>query len=188
MDDILFDNDILIMQSQSNAGTRSSRPQAWAKNVLSVGGVRHRNTLSAAGRRVGRRRQHRPGRRRPHQAGPVHFYDSIRTTSSASDTSYTNGFGGTSGATPITAGYAGLLFQMWADGVFAGAPARAATSSPAGRTWRTAKALLINSAAQYPFTGPTHDLTRVHQGWGMADRAQPVRPGPQPRAGGCRCW
>jgi hypothetical protein len=46
MDDIVFDHDILICQSQSNAGTRSSRPQAWAKNVVSVGGQYHFNTLS----------------------------------------------------------------------------------------------------------------------------------------------
>src|SRR5205823_597496 len=48
MDDIVFDHDILICQSQSNAGTRSSRPQAWAKNVLSVGGERHFDTLDRA--------------------------------------------------------------------------------------------------------------------------------------------
>jgi serine protease AprX len=30
----------------------------------------------------------------------------------------------------------------------------------------TIKALLINNAKQYPFTGTAHDLTRVHQGWG----------------------
>ena len=30
MDDILFDNDILITQSQSNTGSKYSRPQAWA--------------------------------------------------------------------------------------------------------------------------------------------------------------
>ncbi|MEL7372047.1 MAG: S8 family serine peptidase, partial [Myxococcota bacterium] len=41
MDEILFTQDILILQSQSNAGNQDSRPQAWAKNVLSVGGVRH---------------------------------------------------------------------------------------------------------------------------------------------------
>ena len=30
MDRIVFDHDLLICQSQSNAGTRSSRPQAWS--------------------------------------------------------------------------------------------------------------------------------------------------------------
>ncbi|HEX6736956.1 MAG TPA: hypothetical protein VF310_01655, partial [Vicinamibacteria bacterium] len=30
----------------------------------------------------------------------------------------------------------------------------------------TIKALLVNNAKQYPFTGTDHDLTRTHQGWG----------------------
>ena len=33
----------------------------------------------------------------------------------------------------------------------------------------TAKALMINTAFRYDFTGQNHDLTRVHQGWGMPD-------------------
>ena len=48
MDDIIWRLDIAIAQSQSNAGTQSSRPQAWAKNIISVGGVYHFNTLSTA--------------------------------------------------------------------------------------------------------------------------------------------
>ena len=169
MDDILFDHDILILQSQSNTGTRDSRPQAWAKNILSVGGIRHRNTLGKSDDAWGGGASIGPaadGRIKPDLA---HFYDSIRTTSDASDTSYTSSFGGTSGATPIVAGYAGLLFQMWADGVFAGGTGQARDVFASRPHMSTAKALLINSAAQYPFTGPTHDLTRVHQGWGFPD-------------------
>jgi hypothetical protein len=169
MDHILFDHDILILQSQSNDGTQNSRPQAWAKNILSVGGVRHRNTLSKAddawqaGASIGPAAD---GRIKPDL---THFFDSIRTTSSASDTSYTNSFGGTSGATPIVAGYAGLLFQMWADGVFAGGPGQRRDVFASRPHMTTAKALLINSAVQYPFSGTAADLTRVHQGWGMLD-------------------
>ena len=33
----------------------------------------------------------------------------------------------------------------------------------------TARALVINTANQYPFSGTTHDRTRTHQGWGLAD-------------------
>ena len=40
--------DIAITQSQSNNGNRSSRPQAWAKNVISVGGVKHYDTLDTS--------------------------------------------------------------------------------------------------------------------------------------------
>ncbi len=32
----------------------------------------------------------------------------------------------------------------------------------------TAKALMINTASPYDFSGDDHDLTRVHQGWGLA--------------------
>lgn len=168
MDTIVFDHDILICQSQSNAGTRSSRPQAWAKNVLSVGGQFHFNTLSRtddawnSGASIGPAAD---GRIKPELSN---YYDRIDTTSSGSDTSYTTSFGGTSGATPITCGNAGLLFQMWADGVFDGGPGKARDVFASRPHAATAKALLVNTANQYPFTGTTHDLTRTHQGWGTA--------------------
>ncbi|HEV2778625.1 MAG TPA: S8 family serine peptidase [Actinophytocola sp.] len=166
MDTIIFDHDILICQSQSNAGTRSSRPQAWAKNILSVGGQFHRNTLSRtddawnSGASIGPAAD---GRIKPDLSN---YYDQIDTTSAGSDTSYTTSFGGTSGATPITCGNAGLLFQMWADGVFDGGPGKARDVFASRPHAATAKALLINTANQYPFTGTTADLARVHQGWG----------------------
>jgi hypothetical protein len=166
MDRIVFDTDILICQSQSNAGTRSSRPQAWAKNVLSVGGHYHYNTLTRAddkwngGASIGPATD---GRVKPELSN---FYDRIDTTSSSSDTSYTASFGGTSGATPITCGNAGLMFQMWADGVFDGGPGKARDVFASRPHAATAKALLVNSAEQYEFSGTTHDQTRTHQGWG----------------------
>ncbi len=168
LDDIVFDHDILICQSQSNAGTRSSRPEAWSKNVLSVGGFYHYNTASRTDDRWGGGASIGPaadGRIKPELAN---FYDRIDTTSSTSDTSYTTSFGGTSGATPITCGNAGLLFQMWADGVFDGAPGQARDVFASRPHAATAKALLVNTANQYPFTGTTHDMTRTHQGWGSA--------------------
>ena len=89
MDDIVFDHDLLICQSQSNAGTRSSRPQAWAKNVVSVGGQYHRNTLSRADDAWSSSASIGPaadGRLKPDLSN---YYDQINTTSSTSDTSYT---------------------------------------------------------------------------------------------------
>lgn len=169
MDTIVFDHDILICQSQSNAGTRSSRPQAWAKNVLSVGGQFHRNTLSRTddawngGASIGPATD---GRIKPDLSN---YYDQIDTTSSTSNTSYTTSFGGTSGATPITCGNAGLMFQMWADGVFDGGPGKARDVFASRPHAATAKALLINTASQYPFTGTTSDMTRTHQGWGTVN-------------------
>jgi serine protease AprX len=169
MDTIVFDHDILICQSQSNDGTRNSRPQAWAKNVLSVGGQFHSNTLSRTddtwngGASIGPAAD---GRIKPDLSN---YYDRIDTTSATSNTSYTTSFGGTSGATPITCGNAGLMFQMWADGVFDGGPGKARDVFATRPHAATAKALLINSATQYPFTGTTADLTRTHQGWGTVN-------------------
>ncbi len=166
MDRIVFDHDILICQSQSNNGTRSSRPQAWAKNVLSVGGQYHYNTLDRAddkwngGASIGPAAD---GRIKPELSN---FYDRIDTTTSGSDTAYTASFGGTSGATPITCGNAGLMFQMWADGVFDGAPGKARDVFASRPHASTAKALLVNAADQFAFSGTTADQTRVHQGWG----------------------
>lgn len=174
MDLILFDHQrISILNSQSNAGTQSSRPEAWAKNVISVGGIRHYNTASttddawASGASIGPAAD---GRLKPDVAS---FYDStlctdIVGTSGYSTTNYYSSFGGTSGATPITAGHLGLLYQMWSDGVF-GNSAPGATPYDDRPKNTTAKALLINTASQWTFSGTTHDLTRTHQGWGRAN-------------------
>ncbi|TDC33230.1 peptidase S8 [Micromonospora sp. KC213] len=171
MDDIVFDHDILICQSQGNTGNRSGRPQAWAKNVLSVGGAFHYDTLSRVddtwngGAGIGPAAD---GRIKPDL---VNYYDAVHTTAGTSDTAYTATFTGTSASTPITCGYAGLVFQMWADGVFEGGPGLDRDVFASRPHASTAKALLINSADQYPFTGTTHDLTRMHQGWGTTSVA-----------------
>lgn len=168
MDEIIFDLDFVITQSQSNAGNQDSRPQAWAKNIISVGGFRHYDTLSMSddcwctSASIG-----------PADDGRIkpdiwHFYDYTWCPYYSSDTAYTN-FGGTSGATPITAGHMGLIFQMWADGVFDGGPGQGRDVFNTRPHFSTAKALLIHSAYQYPFTGTTHDKTRMHQGWGLPD-------------------
>ena len=79
MDTILFDLDLLACQSQSNAGNQDSRPQAWAKNIVAVGGVRHKNTNIAQddewdfGGSIGPAED---GRVKPDLA---HFYDSVFT-------------------------------------------------------------------------------------------------------------
>jgi serine protease AprX len=165
MDDIIWRLDLAIANSQSNAGNQQSRPQAWAKNIVSVGGIRHFNTLTTAddswsfGASIGPAED---GRIKPDVS---YWYDGIFTTDNPSDAGYTSGFGGTSAATPMTAGVLGLMVQMWSDNVW--------NTNPTGGTVferqphaSTIKALLINNANQYPFSGTTHDLTRVHQGWG----------------------
>jgi len=165
LDDIIFINDIVICQSQSNAGNQQSRPQAWAKNIVAVGGIKHKNTLTRSddqwtfGGSIGPAAD---GRIKPDLA---HFYDNIFTTSSASG--YTSSFGGTSGATPITAGHFALFFQMWHAGIFGNPTGTTVFDSRPHST--TAKAMLINTANSYNFSGLNHDLTRTHQGWGTAD-------------------
>ncbi len=41
LDDAVFEHDIVICQAQGNTKLNISVPEAWAKNVLSVGGVHH---------------------------------------------------------------------------------------------------------------------------------------------------
>ncbi|MCE9594200.1 MAG: S8 family serine peptidase [Planctomycetes bacterium] len=165
MDDIIFQNDILILNSQSNANSTLSRPEAWAKNVVSIGGINHLdNTVKGDdnwnGASIGPAAD---GRIKPDLA---FFYDSILTTSSLSTTAYDPNFGGTSAATPASAGHFGLFFQMWSDGVFGNAHP-GATVFENRPHFTLAKAAMINTASQWTFSGTAHNLTRVHQGWGM---------------------
>jgi hypothetical protein len=163
MDDIIWRLDIAITQSQSNMGTQDSRPEAWAKNVISVGGVRHYGTLDtsddawASGASIGPAAD---GRIKPDLS---YWYDSIYTTTTGSG--YTTGFGGTSAATPEVAGVLGLMVQMWADNVW-GTDPQGGTVFEKQPHFSTLKALLVNNSRQYDFVGTEHDLTRVHQGWG----------------------
>ena len=163
MDDIIWRLDIAILQSQSNAGNQDSRPQAWAKNIISVGGVKHYDTLDTSddcwcsGASIGPAED---GRIKPDVS---YWYDDIYTTTTGNG--YTSTFGGTSAATPESAGVLGLIVQLWSENAFG--------TDPEGETVferqphaSTMKALLINTAEQYPFSGEGHDLTRVHQGWG----------------------
>ena len=172
-DEALFDFDILHCQSQSNMGTRDSRPQAWAKNIVSGGAVNHYNTLTRSDdcwcndASIGPAED---GRIKPDLC---FFYDDTYTTYSTG--SGYGQFGGTSGATPSIAGHFGLFFQMWADETGGFNIFGHEVAVPGGTVFEnrphmtTAKAVMINTATQYSFTGTSHDLTRVHQGWGMPD-------------------
>jgi hypothetical protein len=153
----------------SNQNSQLARPQAWAKNIVSVGGVDHVNTLTKSDDNVSTA-TYGPaadGRLKPELS---HFYDNIFTTTTTS--SYTATFGGTSGATPITAGYFGLFFQMWSEQVF-----NNPVPVPGGTVFEnrchamTAKAMMINNASPYDWTagGAGAGLTRVRQGWGLVD-------------------
>jgi hypothetical protein len=170
-DDYLFQHQLLSTQSQSNAGNQDSRPQAWAKNIVSVGALYHENTADrcddswSSGASTGPADD---GRIKPDLS---FFYDSIRSASGSSATSYTS-FGGTSSATPQTSGYFGLLFQMWHEGVWNG-HGGGATVFDSRPNMATAKALMINLAYRYDWTSAGgcsySDANRYRQGWGMAD-------------------
>ena len=176
LDQILFDHSrISILQSQSNLGTQSSRPQAWAKNIISVGGIKHGNTLSKSddswtgGASIGPAAD---GRIKPDIAS---FYDSILCTDQVgtpgySTSNYYSSFGGTSGATPVCAGMLAAFYQLWHQGAFGNPTSTSVFASAPQNT--TAKAMLINTASQWTFAGASHDLTRTHQGWGHPDLKQ----------------
>jgi hypothetical protein len=171
MDEIIFDHDIPITQSQSNAGDQMSRPQAWAKNVIAVGGVYHFDNSDPnddkwnSGTSQASTGPASDGRVKPDLCA---YYDLIRTASGASG--YIPNFGGTSGATPIVAGHAGLCIEMWTNGIFGNELPQPGGSRFANRPhFTTTKALLICSARQYDFAGSGHDLARSHQGWGFPD-------------------
>ena len=170
MDTILFDFDIVHCQANGNSGNPQCRPEGWAKNIICVGGVYHYDTLATTddcwcgGATTGPAAD---GRIHPDLC---HFYDAVFTVSCCEPTSYAT-IGGTSAATPIVCGYTGLFLQMWADGIF-GNPVDPTAPRPVFDNrphMSTTKAMMINTASQYPFSGTSHDLTRTHQGWGMPD-------------------
>ncbi|MAG55450.1 MAG: peptidase S8 [Planctomycetes bacterium] len=164
-DQILFDNSRMTMtQSQSNTGNQNSRSRAWGKNCVAVGGISHGNTLTKAddawtGASVGPASD---GRVKPELAS---FYDNIFTTTTTSN--YTSGFGGTSGATPIVAGHFGIFYQMWHNGIFNNPTSTSVFDSRPENT--TARAMIVASATQWPFSGGASNIHRDRQGWGHPD-------------------
>ena len=157
---------------QGNYGDQTALPEAWAKNIVSVGGIYHFNDNSVYNDAWYGYPWDTPASIGPAADGRLKpdlsfYYDDILTTTIGS--SYTSGFGGTSAATPQTAGCFGLFFQMWADGIFGNDVDPFGTVFDNRPHMATAKAFMINTASPYPFTGLAHDMTRTHQGWGLPD-------------------
>lgn len=184
MDDALFDFDFVRTQSQSNTNNQNSRPEAWAKNSISVGGLRHQDNANPAddvwnGASIGPASD---GRLKPDICA---YYEAILcsdrpgtagyNTAAGVAGNYYASFGGTSGATPIVNGYCGLIQQMFTDGLFHNPlplPATAANRFDNRPHMSTVKALLCNTGAQYTFSGTGANLSRVKQGWGFPDVAR----------------
>ncbi len=175
-DDIVFDHDIPWTQSQSNAGNQDSRPEAWAKNVISIGGVQHfdnsnplDDSWAAGGGSTGPAAD---GAIKPILAA---YYDSIGTSDRTGAAGYSAGnwsagFGGTSGATPIVAGHNVLALQMFTDGIFGNTLRNPNGSRFSNRPhFTTLRGLQIVSASQYAFTASSTNNRREHVGWGFPD-------------------
>ncbi len=174
LDEIAWRVDLPILQSQSNSGDQRSRPEAWAKNVVSVGGIQHGNSLALGddawgGASTGPAED---GRVKPDL---VYWSDHIYAATLGG---YRPDFSGTSASTPQVAGVLGLILQLWEEGAYG---AGGEGSSPWERrpASATARALLIDAAEDYPFEGPDHNLARARQGWGRpvaaAARARAAR-------------
>lgn len=185
-DDIVFDTRIPWTQSQSNLGSQLSRPQAWAKNVISVGGVFHSDNSDPSDdswawpgpgplpfSNVASIGPAQDGRNKPDL---VAYYDSVMTSDLSGAAGYniltgtlgnfTAAFGGTSAATPIVAGHNALAIQMYTDHIFDNVPVVAGGSRFQNRPMaQTLKALQIACADMY--TPTFSNNRREHVGWGF---------------------
>ena len=170
-DDIVFDHRIPWTQSQSNAGNQDSRPQAWAKNIISVGAAYHfgdSDPSNDSWNNGGSTGPAQDGRNKPDLAA---YYDAVGASdltgaAGYSPNNWTSGFGGTSAATPIVAGHNALAIQMYTDGLF-----QVDLAVPGGTRFQnrpmaqTLKALQMAAADMYTPT-PT-DNRREHVGYGF---------------------
>ncbi|MCA8965354.1 MAG: S8 family serine peptidase [Planctomycetes bacterium] len=167
-DDIVFDYRIPWTQSMSNLGTNNARPQAWGKNIISIGGIYHYdNSIVADDSWSG------GGSTGPAHDGRIkpdlcNFYDQVWTSDRSGAAGYSpgnsfTGFNGTSAATPITAGTNALAIQMYTDHIFSNTPRVANGSRFQNRPYaQTLKALQIACA----YTYPQAQGTRLQVGWG----------------------
>lgn len=164
MDDILFDFNIVITNSMSNLGNQNARPEAWAKNIISVGAILHRNTETIADDcwcGLGSIGPASDGRIKPDVAN---YGDFVYSTWDTSDTAYGQGCC-TSIATAITSGTVGLFMQTWHAGAYGNTPGATVFDSRPKNT--LVKALMVNTANQWTFNGLGQDLGRMRQGWGQ---------------------
>lgn len=174
-DDIVFDHDIAWTQAHGNSSVQS-RPQAWAKNVFTIGGVTHLDDSNPANDTCGfATGPASDGRFKPTL---VAYTDSVGTSdltgaAGFSPLDWFANFGGTSASTPMVAGHNVIAIEMFADevtpgfGLF-GNPLRipGGTAHQNRPHFPTLKALMVAGAAQYSMTAGNG---RACQGWGFPD-------------------
>jgi hypothetical protein len=176
LDDAIHRHGVVIVQSQSNAGSPDSRPEAWSKNLISVGGVRGRGTLDRADDAWEGVASTGPALDSRVKPDLVMFNDGVWTTAATADDGY-RAFTGTSAATPAVAGLLGLAMEMWREGLFDGSlnfgSQGGVDPEPRGGdglpSVAMTKALLVSSARPYAFSHIADDLGRYRQGWGTPD-------------------
>jgi hypothetical protein len=174
-DDIVFDHRIPWTQSQSNAGNQDSRPQAWGKNIISVGGVRHQNNSNPGDDTWGNGGSTGPAQDTRNKPDLCAYYDSVWTSDRSGTAGYntaagvagnsTTGFSGTSAATPIVAGHNALAIQMYTDHLFTPPRVQGGSRFENRPYAQTLKALQIACANMY--TPTATDNRREHVGYGF---------------------
>lgn len=174
-DDIVFDHRIPWTQSQSNAGNQDSRPQAWSKNIISVGGVRHQNNSSAGDDTWSGGGSTGPSQDTRSKPDLCAYYDNVWTSDRSGTAGYntsagvagnsTMTFSGTSAATPIVAGHNAIAIQMYTDNLFTPPRVQGGSMFQNRPYAQTLKALQIACANMYTPT-PT-DNRREHVGYGF---------------------
>lgn len=156
----IFDFDLFYTQSQSNASSQMSRPEAWAKNTASVAGFNHFNNTNPNDDRFANGSSRGPASDTRYGVTFAGYYDSIFTTTS--NGRYTT-FCCTSGATPMVNGLAGLVMQIFTDGHYGYPGVGWQDRFDALPHFTTTKAVMMATTRPMP---PSR-ATRVQQGWGF---------------------
>tara|TARA_R110002072_G_scaffold46591_10_gene129168 strand:+ start:190989 stop:194417 length:3429 start_codon:yes stop_codon:yes gene_type:complete len=169
-DDIIFDHRIPWTQSQSNAGNQDSRPQAWAKNIISIGGVRHYNNSNPGDDSWSNGGSTGPAQDTRNKPDLCAYYDSVWTSDRTGAAGYSNGdsftgFNGTSAATPIVAGHNAIAIEMYTDNLFTPPRVQGGSRFENRPYAQTLKALQIACANMY--TPTATDNRREHVGYGF---------------------
>ena len=162
-DQAIYDHDLVSMLYAAGNYGYDIATDGVSKNVICVGALNHYDNLNWNDD-AHTSAHHGPaadGRIKPDLCAA---YDWIYTADVLGSGGYSYGdyysdFGGTSGATPITAGAAGLVYEMYRDNHFGNNPGGSLPHAA------TVKAMLINHARQYSFS----QATRYEQGWGYPE-------------------